>query len=95
MRGGDIASNSRIERAERPTTEPQEAEPSRVTGTVRFASDNGFGFIEVEGDLDVFFHVSQLQGRWDDLFEGARVTFEHGVSERTGKPCAMAVRREG
>jgi CspA family cold shock protein len=45
------------------------------TGTVKFFnSEKGFGFIEVEGEKDVFVHSSALQGI--SLQEGDRVQFD-------------------
>lgn len=39
----------------------QDADPSRVQGTVRwFNSDKGYGFIEVPGQDDVFVHWSKI-----------------------------------
>ncbi len=50
----------------------------QVTGTVKwFNEKKGFGFIEREGDKDVFVHHSAIRG--DDvktLQEGQKVTFE-------------------
>lgn len=51
------------------------------TGTVKFFNVvKGFGFIEVEGEKDVFVHSSALQG--NSLQEGDKVQFE---VERGGK----------
>lgn len=45
------------------------------TGTVKFFnSEKGFGFIEVEGEKDVFVHSSALQGV--TLQEGDKVQFD-------------------
>ena len=45
------------------------------TGTVKwFNAEKGFGFIEVEGEKDVFVHSSALQGK--TLDEGQKVQFE-------------------
>lgn len=45
------------------------------TGTVKFFnSEKGFGFIEVEGEKDVFVHSSALQGI--SLQEGDKVQFD-------------------
>lgn len=49
------------------------------TGTVKwFNSEKGFGFIEVEGESDVFVHFSAIQGdsARKNLEEGEKVQFE-------------------
>ncbi len=50
----------------------------QVTGTVKwFNEKKGFGFIEREGDEDVFVHHSAIQGDgFKTLQEGQKVTFE-------------------
>ena len=47
-------------------------------GTVKwFNADKGFGFIEVEGENDVFVHFSAIQGDgFKSLEEGQKVTFD-------------------
>ncbi|MEG0386004.1 MAG: cold-shock protein [Solibacillus sp.] len=47
-------------------------------GTVKwFNSEKGFGFIEVEGENDVFVHFSSIQGEgFKTLDEGQKVEFE-------------------
>ncbi len=48
-------------------------------GTVKwFNSEKGFGFIEVEGEKDVFVHLSAIQGNDSrkSLDEGQKVQFE-------------------
>ncbi|BAM47819.1 cold-shock protein [Amphibacillus xylanus] len=47
-------------------------------GTVKwFNADKGFGFIEVEGQDDVFVHFSAIQGEgFKTLEEGQSVTFD-------------------
>ncbi|MDX8047408.1 MULTISPECIES: cold-shock protein [Gracilibacillus] len=49
-----------------------------VQGTVKwFNADKGFGFIEVEGQDDVFVHFSAIQGEgFKTLEEGQSVTFD-------------------
>lgn len=48
-------------------------------GTVKwFNSEKGFGFIEVEGEKDVFVHYKAIQGNNErkNLEEGEKVQFE-------------------
>ncbi|HDC8144692.1 TPA: cold shock protein CspA [Staphylococcus aureus] len=47
-------------------------------GTVKwFNAEKGFGFIEVEGENDVFVHFSAInQGGYKSLEEGQAVEFE-------------------
>lgn len=47
-------------------------------GTVKwFNSEKGFGFIEVEGEDDIFVHFSAIQGEgFKTLDEGQQVEFE-------------------
>ena len=49
-----------------------------VQGKVKwFNAEKGFGFIEVEGEDDVFVHFSAIQGEgFKSLDEGQEVTFE-------------------
>ena len=49
-----------------------------TTGTVKwFNSENGFGYITVEGGNDVFAHFSAIQGEgFKTLEEGQKVSFE-------------------
>jgi CspA family cold shock protein len=61
-------------------------------GTVKwFNPDKGFGFIEVEGQDDVFVHFSEIQEEgFKTLDEGQAVNFE--ITEgRNGKPQASNV----
>lgn len=54
-------------------------------GTVKwFNSEKGFGFIEVEGENDVFVHFSAIQGDgFKTLDEGQKVEFEVVEGNRT------------
>jgi CspA family cold shock protein len=48
-------------------------------GTIKRLTDKGFGFIEIGGGKDVFFHMSAVQGvRFEDLQQGQRVSFTEG-----------------
>jgi CspA family cold shock protein len=53
---------------------------SMPEGTIkRIVMDRGFGFIDVGGSKDLFFHFSVLQGaRMEELQEGQRVEYEEG-----------------
>ena len=53
-------------------------------GTVKwFNADKGFGFIEREGDSDVFVHFSAIQGDgYKSLDEGQAVSFDVEDSDR-------------
>ncbi|WLR51668.1 cold-shock protein [Bacillus tianshenii] len=55
-----------------------------VQGTVKwFNAEKGFGFIEVEGQDDVFVHFSAIQGDgFKTLEEGQAVTFEIEQGQR-------------
>ena len=60
-------------------------------GTVKwFNSEKGFGFIEVEGENDVFVHFSAIQGEgFKTLEEGQSVQFD--VTEGARGPQAENV----
>jgi CspA family cold shock protein len=64
------------------------------TGTVKtFNSERGFGFITRDRDgTDIFFHVDQVDESIDELFRDQRVSFEEGLSPRSGRPEARDVR---
>lgn len=48
-------------------------------GTIKRITDKGFGFIETEGDKDMFFHSSNVEGEgFDSLREGQRVSYNVG-----------------
>ena len=54
-----------------------------ATGTiVRVAREKGFGFIRDESGRELFFHRSSVQGSFEDLTEGQRVTFEEEASTK-------------
>lgn len=66
------------------------------TGTVKnFFEKKGFGFIEAIGDIDgerdVFFHVSQWQSLGNLPAKGDQVTFTVGTDPRSGRPRAESV----
>lgn len=48
-----------------------------ITGTVKwFNADKGYGFIAVEGEDDVFVHISAVQQNGLTLKEDMKVSFE-------------------
>ncbi len=52
-------------------------------GTIKRLTDKGFGFIDVGGDKDLFFHSSGLEGvSFDELQEGQRVSFTEGRGDK-------------
>lgn len=60
-------------------------------GTIKKLTDKGFGFIDVGGGKDLFFHMSALEGvQYDELEEGQRVTFTEGQGPKG--PRAESVR---
>ena len=64
------------------------------SGTIkRLARDKGFGFIRDEGGQEWFFHRSSVQGSFEDLDEGQRVSFEEEQSAKG--PRAGNVRAQG
>jgi cold shock protein len=64
------------------------------TGTIkRLVRDRGFGFIRDDGGQEWFFHRSAVQGSFDQLNEGQRVSFDEEPSAKG--PRAGNVRSEG
>jgi len=60
-------------------------------GTIKRLTDKGFGFIDIGGSKDLFFHAKALQGvSYDDLYEGQKVTYTEGHGPKG--PCAENVR---
>ena len=48
-------------------------------GTIKRLTNKGFGFINMGGDKDIFFHQSGLVDvEFEDLQEGQRVSFDEG-----------------
>ena len=67
----------------------------RQVGIVKwFNAEKGFGFIEVEGQKDIFVHYSGIQRKDHErrnLYENDEVEFSIGKSEKDGRPCAIDV----
>lgn len=64
-----------------------------VQGTIKwFDADRGFGSIELEGQEDLFIHISQWEGVLGTVpQQGERVTLDVGVGPE-GEPEARNVR---
>jgi len=60
-------------------------------GIIKKLTNKGFGFIKTEGDKDLFFHSSALQGiSFDELHEGQKVSYTEGRGPKG--PCAENVK---
>jgi CspA family cold shock protein len=60
-------------------------------GIIKKLTNKGFGFIKTEGDKDLFFHSSALQGvSFDELHEGQKVSYTEGRGQKG--PCAENVK---
>lgn len=59
-------------------------EEQELKGTVKwFNAEKGYGFIQVEGDNDVFVHYSAIQGEgFKSLEEGQQVEFDVTAGNR-------------
>ncbi|MCP4098289.1 MAG: cold-shock protein [Planctomycetaceae bacterium] len=52
-------------------------------GTIKRLNEKGFGFIEVDGDNDMFFHMSAVEGcTFAELKEGQKVSFTAGTGPK-------------
>jgi len=52
-------------------------------GSIKRLTDKGFGFINIGGDKDLFFHSSSVQGvSFDTLHEGQKVSYTEGQSPK-------------
>ncbi len=57
-----------------------------MKGIIKKVSENGFGFITVTGQKDVFFHANDcVAANFKDLKEGDTVSFEIGESDKGPK----------
>ena len=60
-------------------------------GTIKKLIGRNFGFIKTDGDKDLFFHSSALQGvSFEALHEGQKVSYTEGQSPKG--PCAENVK---
>ena len=59
----------------------------KISGTVKwFDSKKGYGFIESEGEKDVFVHFSEIQAEgYKVLKDGQKVEFELNADEQGDK----------
>jgi cold shock protein len=58
-------------------------------GSIKRLTDKGFGFINTGAAKDLFFHKSSVQGSFDALHEGQKVSYTEGQSPKG--PCAENV----
>ena len=59
-------------------------------GSIKKLTDKGFGFINIGGGKDLFFHSSSVKTvSFDQLHEGQQVTFTEGKGPKG--PCAENV----
>lgn len=56
-----------------------------ATGIIKTKTDKGFGFIQMEGSPDIFFHNSACNGQFDNLAVGATVNFDLEQNEKGPK----------
>jgi CspA family cold shock protein len=72
---------------------PPRRRSTMASGTIkRLVRDRGFGFIRDDGGQEWFFHRSSVQGSFDQLNEGQRVSFDEEPSAKG--PRAGNVRSE-
>jgi tetratricopeptide (TPR) repeat protein len=60
----------------------------------RFFAEKGFGFVQYENGLSIFFHVTQCEDTDQPFTPGTRVSFRVGHNPKKGKTQAEALRRE-
>jgi CspA family cold shock protein len=51
---------------------------SMPQGTIKKKTDKGFGFITTENGTDLFFHSSNVDGSYESLREGQKVSYTEG-----------------
>ncbi len=63
-----------------------------MEGTIKTLTERGFGFIEIEGKEDLFFHANDLveDVKFDDLKVGDKVSFELASSNKGPKAANVA-----
>jgi len=59
-------------------------------GTIKKLTDKGFGFINTGKAKDLFFHSSTVEGSFESLREGQRVSYTEGQGPKG--PCAENVK---
>jgi CspA family cold shock protein len=69
-----VRTNHRFLHQEKQTEEKKIMEQ----GTIVRLTDRGFGFIDTGTGTDMFFHMSNVAGRYEDLRVGQKVTFSVG-----------------
>ena len=53
------------------------------TGTIKFYKpNNGYGFITMKDDKEIFFHIKEAKSNPDDITAGKEVSFEMGESKK-------------
>ena len=60
------------------TKQPFQEVDVMAEGTIKKKTDKGFGFIDIGGGEDIFFHSANCEVSYDDLQEGQRVSFTEG-----------------
>ena len=95
VRGGEVrycvAVTSPLQLAD--VRNEKDALMASTTGTIKRLTDKGFGFIKDDGGQEWFFHRSSVEGSFEGLNEGQRVSFEEEPSAKG--PRAGNVRGEG
>ena len=67
-----------------------------MAGTIkRLVRDRGFGFIRDDNGQEWFFHRSAVEGNFDDLNEGQRVSFEEEPSPKGPRAANVPARVSG
>lgn len=63
-----------------------------MEGTIKTLTERGFGFIEIEGKEDLFFHANDLveTTKFDDLKVGDKVSFDVASSNKGPKAANVA-----